>query len=42
MMEGTLYYDPQAAVPGCFCPNCGSECYGPTYTCIYCERRAAA
>ncbi len=31
--------DPQAAIPGAFCPRCGSECYAPTYTCIRCERR---
>ena len=38
-MEGTLYFDPQAAVPACFCPRCGGECYAPGFTCIRCERR---
>ena len=38
-MEGTLFLDPQAAVPACFCPRCGGECYSPTFTCIRCERR---
>ena len=38
-MEGTLFYDPQAAVPACFCPRCGGECYAPSLTCIRCERR---
>ena len=41
-MEGTLFYDPQAAEPACFCPRCGGECYAPSFTCIYCERRDAA
>ena len=36
-MEGTLFLDPQAAVPACFCPRCGGECYSPTFTCIRCE-----
>ena len=40
-MEGTLFLDPQAAVPACFCPRCGGECYAPTLTCSRCERRAA-
>ena len=38
-MEGTLFFDPQAAAPACFCPRCGGECYAPTRTCIRCERR---
>ena len=38
-MEGTLFFDPQAAVPACFCPRCGGECYAPGFTCIRCERR---
>ena len=41
-MEGTLFYDPRAAVPACFCPRCGGECYAPSLVCIHCERRAAA
>ena len=41
-MEGTLFYDPQAAAPACFCPRCGGECYAPSLTCIRCERRVAA
>ena len=41
IMEGTLFIDPQAAVPACFCPRCGGECYAPTFTCIRCERRDA-
>ena len=40
MMESTLYYDPQAAIPACFCPNCGAECYSPSLLCIRCERSA--
>lgn len=35
----TLFTDPQAAVPGCFCPHCGSECYLPGLTCLRCQRR---
>ena len=38
-MESVLFYDPQAEVPGCFCPVCGSECYRPGLNCIRCERR---
>ena len=40
-MEGTLFLDPQAAVPAGFCPRCGGECDAPTLTCNRCERRAA-
>lgn len=39
-MESTLYYDPQAEVPVCFCPECGGECYAPSRYCIRCERSA--
>ena len=38
-MEGTLFYDPQAAVPASVCPRCGGECYAPSLVCIRCERR---
>lgn len=39
MFESILFSDPQAAVPGGFCPVCGSELYGPGFHCIWCERR---
>ncbi|MDO5153745.1 MAG: hypothetical protein Q4D50_10370 [Eubacteriales bacterium] len=39
MFESTLFIDPQAALPACFCPVCGGECYGPGCICIRCERR---
>ncbi len=38
-MEGCLFIDWQAAVPGDFCPVCGGERYAPSFTCICCERR---
>ena len=40
-MEEILFLDPQAAIPACFCPQCGGECYAPTLACNRCERRAA-
>ncbi len=30
-----LFFDLQAALPMAFCPDCGSECYGPG-RCLYC------
>ena len=39
IMESTLFFDPQTAVPACFCPVCGGECYLPSLICIRCERR---
>ena len=39
-IEPILYTDPQAAVPGCFCPVCGGERYAPGFHCLRCERRA--
>ena len=39
MTESTLFYDPQAAAPGDFCPRCGAERYLPGLHCLRCERR---
>lgn len=40
-MESTLFFDPQTAIPACFCPECGGECYAPSRFCLRCERSAA-
>lgn len=37
MIEQTLYTDPQAARPRCFCPICLGEIYG--CRCLRCQRR---
>lgn len=39
MIESVLFFDPQAARPGRLCPECGGECYAPTFACLRCERR---
>lgn len=36
--EPTLYIDPQAAAPACFCDRCGGACYAPSLVCLRCER----
>ena len=41
MYESILYTDPQAVRPASLCPVCGGECYGPSLTCIRCERRGS-
>ena len=38
MIESTLFFDPQAVRPACFCPLCGSERYAPGLVCLRCER----
>lgn len=38
-IEPTLYIDPQAAPPVCFCSRCGRELYAPSLICLCCERR---
>lgn len=35
----SLFYDPQAQQPQCFCDRCGCECYAPGLHCLRCERR---
>ncbi len=40
-MESILFFDPQAVIPACFCPECGGECYAPSCFCLRCERSAA-
>ncbi len=37
-LESILYTDENAAIPGGFCPLCGSELYPPGYHCIRCEK----
>ena len=38
MIESMLYVDEQALPPEGFCEDCGRELYGPTMTCLHCER----
>ena len=35
---GTLFLDPQAEKPVCYCPRCGGERYWPSLVCLRCER----
>ena len=35
-IEQTLYTDPQAQIPVCFCECCGGECYHPCRLCPDC------
>lgn len=35
----TLFFDPQAERPACFCQTCGCERYAPGLHCLRCERR---
>ena len=37
-IEPTLYIDPQAQIPACYCPHCGGARYAPSLTCLRCER----
>lgn len=37
-IQGTLYIDPQAQIPACYCPRCGGARYAPSFACIRCER----
>lgn len=37
-IEPMLYIDPQAQVPEGYCETCGGACYGPSCTCLRCER----
>lgn len=39
IVEQTLFIDPQAQVPACYCPVCGGACYKPSLICLRCERR---
>ena len=38
-LEPTLYFDPQAARPAAYCPDCGGLLYAPSLRCLRCERR---
>ena len=38
--SGEEDFDPQAARPAAFCPECGGECYAPGCFCFRCERSA--
>ena len=37
-IEGTLYIDHQAQIPGGFCPVCGGALYRPGLWCVRCGR----
>lgn len=39
VIEETLYFDPQAAIPAGYCPVCGGELYAIGGICLRCERR---
>ena len=36
-IEGMLFFDPQQAVPACYCDRCGGARFWPSRVCLRCE-----